>query len=984
LKVLDEINLLGKGGEWAVGAARQRQTAEELLDRFSNGQKVQMLADEVGMGKTYVALTVAISMLLGSGDPDHHGRVLILTPSGLLEAKWVREIAEFLGKLITPDAAKRITIIGLDAAKPASRTSLADLARPIKGAEIVVGRFGAGGAGTLTAMLRDRESQWANAASALASHGYVPGWKQWLRQEFPLQNETWLTRSIGALRADNTRVLWKGQTCTGRELWTNAEQQLQERAHTKDSRVWVRRILTDLARAGYLRRIQPLNLVVVDEVHNWVHGKNGMIPVRDIILPKADRALAMTATPIQLESSNLVRVFQPFFNLAPGRWSEGSPGFPCAAALEGALKRADQSATAFRQEWSMLSAVPIVDDSGLLALPEEHPFRRATDRLVSENSDVRSLLAPWFIRHRRGRGHRWVFVGSEMPSALPTNAPPGNEPHQLHPADGFPSDRAEVAQLALMRLGAIVAGQAGKPSLAASMTGCFSTIEATAKDAQAIKMAAGTIGQPYVDYITTLAQREERGAPPLHPKLQRTLDLVVDSWLHGEKVLVFCVRRKTAEVLKKLIDDQLSSYGTGSRDQSIASALRRELSPAVMDRVAQSLWLAGLTDTTPSAVASAISRPLSHSPRVRELGSRDNLTQGELEAVNLLANQLAANHLLKMRVDGSARPALEELASQIDAAEFEWGQPVSEGTLGVVARAVLYAPSAFFGPIRPIRATNAERQHKSFAKALWEYGTETSEGDIWSARGDLLEVLARHLRSTTTLARLLGQRDTSTGRLDVIVQQLTRPYGTKASGGGESLLERFSAFAVSARALSQTNRELLLREMRKELVRSTVNLVRGGEGKSSSLSFAAFNSPFTPDVLVCTQVGDQGIDLHQFCRIVIHYDLTFNPARMEQRTGRCDRIGSKAARQHENLLVVVPLLAGSYDERIYASLLQRDQTNEALIGDLSLTSELDLLDGVIEDSPDKGLLLVQLPPALFDRIRPNFAVSPVENAACPI
>jgi hypothetical protein len=337
-----------------------------------------------------------------------------------------------------------------------------------------------------------------------------------------------------------------------------------------------------------------------------------------------------------------------------------------------------------------------------------------------------------------------------------------------------------------------------------------------------------------------------------------------------------------------------------------------------------------------------------------------------------------------MRVDGSARPALEELASQIDAAEFEWGQPVSEGTLGVVARAVLYAPSAFFGPIRPIRATNAERQHKSFAKALWEYGTETSEGDIWSARGDLLEVLARHLRSTTTLARLLGQRDTSTGRLDVIVQQLTRPYGTKASGGGESLLERFSAFAVSARALSQTNRELLLREMRKELVRSTVNLVRGGEGKSSSLSFAAFNSPFTPDVLVCTQVGDQGIDLHEFCRIVIHYDLTFNPARMEQRTGRCDRIGSKAARQHENLLVVVPLLAGSYDERIYASLLQRDQTNEALIGDLSLTSELDLLDGVIEDSPDEGLLLVQLPPALFDRIRPNFAVSSVENATGPI
>jgi hypothetical protein len=929
VKVLDEIGLGRKGGEWAVGAPRQAKTAQEILDRFSVGRRVQMLADEVGMGKTYVALTVAITMLLSKPD-DRGGRVLVLTPSGLLETKWVREIAEFLGKLVATDAAERINLIGRNAADTKSRTILAHLASPVRGPEIIVGRFGTEGAGTLTAMLPERERHWAHAAEALARHGDLHGWKQWLRREFPLEAETkWLTSSIGALRNENGRVLRKGRTCTGRDLWTAVEREMQNMVHTKD-RASVSRLLTDLVRAGYLRRIAPLDLVVVDEVHNWAHGKNGMSPVRDIILPKAERALAITATPIQLETSNFATVLRPFQHLANGPHPDGTPDWPDLSAFETALREADQSATAFRREWRMLSEKPAVDRHSMPALPDGHPFRHATEQLDHANTHLKETLGPWFIRHRRQRSHRWVFVGTEMPVALPTSGPPSIEPHQLHAADGFPSDQAEVAQLALMRLSAIVAGKAGKPTLAASMTGCFSTIEETARDARAIKMAAGTIGQPYVDYIRALARREAAGST-LHPKLHRTVEFVEDAWLHGEKVLVFCVRRKTAEVLRDLIDKRLSPHLATQSYQSIASALRRELAPATMDRVAQSLWLAGLTDVTPRAVATAINGALSDSDQVRRLDStaQGHLTRGQFEAVNDLANQLAARHLLTKGVDRSARPWLEELAAQTDGAAFDRGRRVPESKAGPATRAILYAPSAFFGPLRP---TSTVAQYRAFAKALWEYGTEVSNANVSSARRELLKVLARHLRSTTTLARLLGRRDTSTGRLNAIVQRMTRPFGTQRGGGGESLLERFIAFTGSARALSQTNREFLLREMTKEVPRRTVDLVRGGEGKHAALSFATFNSPFTPDVLVCTQVGDQGIDLHQFCRLVLHYDLTFNPARLEQRTGRCDRIGSKAARENANLLVVLPLLAGSYDERVYASLLQRDQTNEALIG----------------------------------------------------
>jgi SNF2 family DNA or RNA helicase len=44
--------------------------------------------------------------------------------------------------------------------------------------------------------------------------------------------------------------------------------------------------------------------------------------------------------------------------------------------------------------------------------------------------------------------------------------------------------------------------------------------------------------------------------------------------------------------------------------------------------------------------------------------------------------------------------------------------------------------------------------------------------------------------------------------------------------------------------------------------------------------------------LISTDAGGEGINL-QFCRILINYDLPWNPMRLEQRIGRIDRIGQK-------------------------------------------------------------------------------------------
>jgi superfamily II DNA or RNA helicase len=54
----------------------------------------------------------------------------------------------------------------------------------------------------------------------------------------------------------------------------------------------------------------------------------------------------------------------------------------------------------------------------------------------------------------------------------------------------------------------------------------------------------------------------------------------------------------------------------------------------------------------------------------------------------------------------------------------------------------------------------------------------------------------------------------------------------------------------------------------------------------------AFNDPADPvRVLVATDVASEGINLQETARLLLHFDIPWNPARLEQRNGRLDRHG---------------------------------------------------------------------------------------------
>jgi len=91
----------------------------------------------------------------------------------------------------------------------------------------------------------------------------------------------------------------------------------------------------------------------------------------------------------------------------------------------------------------------------------------------------------------------------------------------------------------------------------------------------------------------------------------------------------------------------------------------------------------------------------------------------------------------------------------------------------------------------------------------------------------------------------------------------------------------------------------------------------------------AFMTALTPWILVATNVGSEGIDLHKYSRHLVHFDLEWNPARMEQREGRIDRLG-RALKEPARIYYL--LVKDTYDERMFHQLIARQRWHGILLG----------------------------------------------------
>ncbi|MFM0591949.1 SNF2-related protein [Paraburkholderia dilworthii] len=79
-------------------------------------------------------------------------------------------------------------------------------------------------------------------------------------------------------------------------------------------------------------------------------------------------------------------------------------------------------------------------------------------------------------------------------------------------------------------------------------------------------------------------------------------------------------------------------------------------------------------------------------------------------------------------------------------------------------------------------------------------------------------------------------------------------------------------------------------------------------GRSSRLrnqnAVTQFKFPTYPNVLICTDVLKEGVDMHLFCDNVVHYGVAWTSGDLEQRIGRIDRLGSLIGRRIERFASV--------------------------------------------------------------------------------
>lgn len=196
---------------------------------------------------------------------------------------------------------------------------------------------------------------------------------------------------------------------------------------------------------------------------------------------------------------------------------------------------------------------------------------------------------------------------------------------------------------------------------------------------------------------------------------------------------------------------------------------------------------------------------------------------------------------------------------------------------------------------------------------------DDEDGDADPVDRPLITHLRRFVRSK------LFEMGVSESALGIALREVDSKYGVllkwmreHLSGDPGDKFVVFSTFHGTVEYLSERLRE-----------DGYPNVVlRGGLKSSVDEILTEFQSDRGPQILLSTEVGAEGVDL-QFCRLLVNYDLPWNPMRIEQRIGRLDRIGQSASK----INILSLLHEDTIDFRIHEILFEKLEVSRTYLGD---------------------------------------------------
>jgi Helicase conserved C-terminal domain len=201
-------------------------------------------------------------------------------------------------------------------------------------------------------------------------------------------------------------------------------------------------------------------------------------------------------------------------------------------------------------------------------------------------------------------------------------------------------------------------------------------------------------------------------------------------------------------------------------------------------------------------------------------------------------------------------------------------------------RCVMSSPAAAVAALENRRTALALAQDDANYKPfIYESGEDQTDDEqptppIDDADTMLGDSDRRRLRDLGRLARALHQsaHDTKLVECAALATDLLRQ-------GSNPIL--WCRYIATADYLAEGLRRALQREWPKLQVLSITGQI-GDDERSAKINEISSD---TPRVLVATDCLSEGLNLHEKFDAVVHYDLPWNPNRLEQREGRVDRFG---------------------------------------------------------------------------------------------
>lgn len=712
----------------------------------------------------------------------------------------------------------------------------------------------------------------------------------------------------------------------------------------------------------------PLSIVVADEAHNWRRGTYGAVYYAKVLRPHVERVLLLTATPLQLEVNELKRIidtalppealehaseFKRAYGLLFGEeknagallrrvsdkgkalvaaWQKLAFAPEARAVVETAAARLDDRASLEEKEaaWCELEKRGAVlkekQDDGTLAefVAAVRAYKKAQEEITEplRRIVVKTRAPKVFESDPTVRRRRW-FVGRETDPVRARAARNDTDTYQarnarLHDAPGVANDAVWVSLIGMRTT--------MMPASVQISEGPNGTAKKTEKPQEQQKQQAPSWRHPHLllglpssfealaasaagegleikGSTKTAAPSEEAKAEEETQSADAAKETNAETEVETASVPASFPERYRAffrSVLRAAQGDERGDPGKEAEEGKAGKENERASHPKVRRtaEIVLDAWRRG-------------EKTLVFCERIETVKKlRDHLTE-------LLRRELdecpecPESHDLEIGTESAGGSLAARVRSAYAKCTDRAKAPGGGGRgrtprVTVAIEAALAAASAFYAAKFAVGQAEVEKRIAPWRRALLGARTPGAQATNLTA---LSERSIYDARATWIVLSALRE---------------VREYLGKDDRAELARLLRFARGASLRDADEETvNTELFL----------PVRTVTGGDENRDAV-LGEFNSPFLPIALVCSTVSQEGVDMHRYCRTVVLHDLNWNPAMLEQRVGRLDRVDALAEKRNPPapVEVFVPYLAESYDEAQFRRVLSRAEMQEAFFG----------------------------------------------------